>query len=71
MQQQKLNQEEEVNLNKVVVITKNDLDRITGHLERRKREKETVVEDQNRMKPQAISLRNLQQFVLTDFSFFI
>ena len=42
--------DENINLNKVVVITKNDLDRITGHLERRQREKEAVMEDLTRKK---------------------
>lgn len=39
-----------VNLNKVVVINKNDLERITGHLNRRQKEKEAVLEDLNRRK---------------------
>ncbi len=37
-------------MNKVVVITKNDLDRITGHLNRRQKEKEVVIDELNRKK---------------------
>ena len=37
-------------LNKVVVITKNDLERITGHLNRRQKEKDVVMDELNRKK---------------------
>jgi hypothetical protein len=38
------------NLNKVLVITKNDLDRISGHLNRKQNEEEAFREEQQRRK---------------------
>jgi hypothetical protein len=38
------------NLSKVLVITKNDLDRISGHLNRRQNEEEALLEEQRRRK---------------------
>ena len=40
----------EQNLNKVLVITKNDLDRITGHLNKKQKEEEEATEEFQRKK---------------------
>lgn len=42
--------EQNVNLNKVVVINAGDLERIHGHLNRRQREKDAVLDDLNKRK---------------------
>lgn len=47
--QNNLNQTEK-NLSKVLVITKNDLDRITGHLNKKQREEDAALEEYQRKK---------------------
>lgn len=40
----------DTNLNKVLVITKNDLERITGHLNKKQQEEEDAAEEYRRKK---------------------